>query len=313
MNPILRELSGLGLLLVTPGRTQLPGVARTALALGALACLLLASGGSGGRELGELLNEPVDGDPWLPNPYLWLSRILPGAATARAPALLVTGIHLGLALLVGLGAAALLARAATPRSRGAVGVALFLTAGAQAFGVGSWWVGARTQTDSHSIRPSAALLADFTRLTHAGNDGPIFEIPRPVEGIPRLATASARTLTSAYHRRRTTACYNSIGSPRRDELDGLEALLPEDRALDVLLEMGVTTVIAHGASRRALGEKLDPASRLRLVLDGDAISAWAITARAEQSRDSGRLDGPSRPGLAPRRSATSPRPSPNRR
>ena len=80
---------------------------RWALLAGGILALLLATGGNAGDRLAaELAQRPPP--TRLPNPFDWLSALVPVLGKIRAPRFVASGTHLALCVLAGIGAARLL-------------------------------------------------------------------------------------------------------------------------------------------------------------------------------------------------------------
>jgi hypothetical protein len=217
--------------------------------------------------------------------YAALARVLPGLDAVRAPDRAATVVHLALCVLAGLGVAHLLRR--LPR-RAAAGVAGLLVGAALFASLASaspWW-GETRAFDVVRARPRAQELALFAELERSGNRGPLLELPVDSTRQLSMRDAPARILLSAYHHRRTSACYGALRPERRDELADLAAALPGPRAVDGVRDLGFTTLVLHhlkrvtprGAVQRARleAEARREDGRVRHLGGTDAMDVYAL-------------------------------------
>lgn len=216
---------------------------RWALLAGWLLVLWLASGPDPTFPV-ALRGPSVPVSLWPPDLYGALSRLLPGLDLVRVPAEISAAANLALGLLAGLGAAALLLR--TPRRwRRGVVLGLVLLAAADVLRAASLGGG---EIRYRRVRPHAERLAVFQELEDLGNDGPIFERTGRVAALD-----SHGVLASAYHHRRTSACWSSF-DPKRRELRRIGDELPSAEAVRELSGMGFTTVVFHHLDPRSVEE-----------------------------------------------------------
>jgi hypothetical protein len=253
---------------------------RWPLLVGAIFVLLLATGGNAGDRLAaELANQPPP--PALPNPYEWLSLIVPGLSSIRAPLWIATSFHMGLCVLAGLGAARLLGwlpmRSVAVASVGLVVIAFVVTL-RPGF------------TDSHgystqAMRPPERLMDFYRSLDDLGDRGPLLELP--VDNLG-LSLGSMSILMAAYHERPTSRCYNSFFPPEVQSSWELAKELPDEAVVGALFDLGFRTlVIHHSPSRRAmlqLIEQIDqgrdqPGAALEFLHGDPEATAYRIVGR----------------------------------
>jgi len=277
---MILALALLGLAL--PRRRAAPaldGDPRWALLAGALIVVVLAAG-----PLGSSLLAPFT-DPFstsTPNPYRMLASVLPGLDSVRAVRRLGAVVHVVLSLLAGMGVAVLLQLSGRYRRFAApalIALAAFAVLGAPALGFERshhWTV--------ESIRPSGETLKFFEALEQKGNRGPLFEVPCFDERLQTSADMPRRILLSAYHHRRTSACFASFRPPREAELVAIARRLPGDEAVRELAALGFTTVLVHhrgGAGgllkRRFAASAARPGAPLRLLHETTDMTAFEIT------------------------------------
>lgn len=244
----------------------LPSHPRLALASGAGAAVLLATA------------RPL---------YAALARILPGLENVRVPLILLGGLHLAWCLLAGLGTAGLLRMlpASARRPAALLAVALVFVDVLRPPLPG---VPPRRGYAIARVRPPDAEIAFFRELASMGNRGPLLETP--IDERPSLQgfdAASRAVLLQAYHRRRTSACYNSFLPDAVRALAPLAARLPDERALDALAAQGFTTLIVHRPLRRAdrdwqrrIARAAAEGRGLTPILSRGGLSAYAL--RSEQ-------------------------------
>ncbi len=235
---VLLALVGVALLLRDPQRPG--GDPRWALLAGCVLALVLAAGGNqGDRMLAYNTGGPLP--PLLPNPYAWLSAVLPGLEIVRNPYALFLGAHVAACVLAGLGAAALLRR--TPaRVAGVAAGCLIACAWIDVLRPRTLGFEPRVEYRMVSLRPGADELAFFETLSQQGNRGPLLEVPIHPKHAARVSKA---VLLSAYHLRRTSPCYNSFVPPVTGDVARLASELPDPAALQALARLGFTTIVAH--------------------------------------------------------------------
>jgi hypothetical protein len=186
----------------------------------------------------------------LPNLHGLLASVFPGLDAVRGIVRLSSGLQLALTLIAGLGAAVLL-RLAGPRgpffAAALVAIAAFdvlrpfvpLVPGGERPHA---WV-------YEDVRPTEATIAFFDELERRGNRGPLLELPIDT-GVHRVVNSPRRILPSAWHHRRTSACFGSYRPAGRDALEALAAKLPSPEAVAGLVELGFTTVVVHRSPLR---------------------------------------------------------------
>jgi hypothetical protein len=278
-------LMALGLFGLAARRRTLPGVPgdpRPALVIGAVLSIFVAAGPDTSEQLARIV-------PFLPrfDPHALLAAVVPGLSSVRGAERLVMGALWIACVLAGAGSARLLALAGR-RRRAAAGalVALALVA---CFGLPFGWLAPDYRLLYAPIHPEPERIAFFEELARQGSEGPVFELPFDAAGGHSALLAPPRILLSAWHGRRTSACFGSVMPPEHAELEQLALRLPERAALARLRQLGFTSVLVHhelGPKRarhwlepfERATEGADPA--LRLLLRSRATSAYAIVAEA---------------------------------
>jgi hypothetical protein len=223
------------------------GDPRWPLLAGVLLVALVAAGPSHRALLEPVL--PDGASAFVPDLYRAFAAVLPGLDAVRVVRRLCQGVYVGLAILAGFGAAALIRRSGRLAAASAVGIVLvaaFDVVRAPSLGF------ERTYRWGYAeIRPSDEDVEFFAELERRGSAGPILELPvdqgwSVVDGPPRI-------LLAAYHQRRTSACYGSYFPAGRRELAQLAARLPDPDAIASLSRLGFTTVLLHGAGGHPRG------------------------------------------------------------
>lgn len=250
---------------------------RWALLAGWILATLLASGGNTGDAFAALASGK-ELPPLLPNPYAALAGLIPGLDVVRAPRNLYVASHLALAVLAGLGAAALLRRVPV-RFAGATALALVAAAGLEVLGPRLPGLAPRPPFVLLRVAPDAERLALFERLAELGNRGPVFHAPfNPAN----LRMQSENVLLSAYHHRRTNACYGSFRPAETEAMQQLGAELPGPDGVRGLAELGFTTVVLRAGpeplleATRARFERAAAAGGPALVAASESDSAWSL-------------------------------------
>lgn len=210
---------------------------RWALLIAMLLCHGLSFGSiEGDYAVGRIWKED---DFWPPNAYLALARFVPGLAVPRAPGAMFDCSMGVVALLIGVGAAALIRRAPV-RFRGLIAVslvAIFFAEAARPSFLGP----ARTiKYSPFPMRPPQAVLDLYAELEARGNTGPLLQVPATPRQPRREAFA---TLLSAYHERRTGQCYNSLHTPEVEHVRSVGKGLPSLESIEGLKEIGFTTLV----------------------------------------------------------------------
>jgi hypothetical protein len=216
-----------------------------------------------------------------PSPiYERLAGWIPGINIGRAPAYMYGAAHLCLALLAGMGIAALVALPAVT-SRGPRTVAL--TAGGLAAMTAIIVFGLRPEFVQIRQRPGDGDLAFYARLAAMKNKGPLLELPMTDNGLAWWDRASESVLLSAYHRRATSECFASFAAANFDDpVRRLVERVPDPEALRALAKHGFTTIVVHheGTGKQlafALTADADkPSSALRRLILSETKSAFTI-------------------------------------
>ena len=217
---------------------RIAGDPRAALAVGALAIALLATGGNVvDRFHAASAEEP---EPFaLPNLYAWLAAVTPGLDAVRVPASIYRTSVVAFSILAGLGGAALLRR--TPQHlRAVAGLGLIALASMSILRPTFLGFEPLVRLEMVDLTPDPAEVSFFRELSRRGSSGAILELP-----VTSLDRAAKSVLLSAYHRRPTSACYNSFMAPVFVEVRSLAEQLPDRAAFGRLHEMGFTTVVLH--------------------------------------------------------------------
>lgn len=210
----------------------------------AIGALIFSISIIGGGEPGQRTVPFVRGDPFpggFPNLYLLLSTVVPGLDVVRGPGVVYCGVHLVLAVLAGLGSAALIRR--VPRHRQEIAAAALIAVMAiDVLRPGFLGLTPSFVYRAQPVRPSADSLALFRALEAAGDEGPVLEVP--VNRI-NMRKSSEGLLLTAYHHRRTSHCYNSFFPAEHADVEKLAAGLPDEEALRSLYGLGFRTLVVH--------------------------------------------------------------------
>jgi len=255
------------------------------LLLGGALVAWAAAGGNQAAQLAVLAGKPPPSIV-LPNLYTLLASVLPGLDSVRAVASLRVGVHLVLSVLAGLGAAGLLAFFAKPRAAhtaAAFSIALAFVVVLRPAPLG---LTPGVRYEILELRPEREVLMLLEDLESAGDRGAIFELP-VYEKAVAIGAAPRRIFLSAYHHRRTSACFGSYFPPTLEELAELGRALPEPEAARELARRGFTTLFVHhprsapGGGR--LRAKLAAAAKgadapLRFVDSVRSLSVFALPA-----------------------------------
>jgi hypothetical protein len=292
---VLLGLMGLGLAL--PRRLGFPGLPRDprwALAASAILVAIVAGG-----SLGDTILAPFGGGPDAANPYEILASFLPGLDTVRVVQRLAIGVLLVACLLAAAGVAGCWRRSgpfALP-----VSIALIALAAVEALLIGPASGPRASGAVVESIRPDPEILDFFAALEAQGNRGPILELPYQADAPENTLGEPERILTSAWHHRRTSACFGSFPLPASGKVAALATALPHPDAIRELAALGFTTIVVHdpkgwfGAQlqhRIARGTRLRKV-RLRPLLETGIANAFAIELGPQHpaSRANERPDG----------------------
>ena len=252
---------------------------RWAIAAGALLVALAATGPNAPRWWTALWS----GDPPLgwPNLYAALGALLPGLDAIRVPARIETGSHLGLCILAGLGAAALLQRGS--RFAHALGVAIIVAAVAETAVLVAPVRPSQARGSLVTVAPAPDDVQLFASLARMGNDGAVLELPMGDADHEFLFRAPRRVLLTASQGRRTSACYGSFLPPGREQLrlDSLE--LPAAGAMTRICAQGFTTALVHldtplgrHAADRFLEASMSAGGGTSLLASSRSIMAFSL-------------------------------------
>ena len=217
-----------------------------------------------------------------------LASVLPGLDSVRAVHRLGAGVHVVLSVLAGMGVAVLLRTSGRYRRFAAPALILLaafevLRAPALGFERSYHWV-------VESIRPRRETVEFFETLEEKGNRGPLFEVPCFDHRLQTGVDMPRRILLSAYHHRRTSACFASYRPPREAELAAIAQRLPQDEALRELAALGFTTLLVHhrgGAGRvwkrRFATSAKRPDAPLRLLHATTDMTAFEIAVTGDDT------------------------------
>jgi hypothetical protein len=229
------------------------------------------------------LLEGVPGPPMLPSLYHAIAPFVPGLDMVRVPGEMDSGFFLALALLAGLGAAAVLRRV-PPRYVRPTAVALVALSLLEVRGPPL--LGPTVHYELTQLAPRKSAQFFFARLSELGNTGPLLEVPvGKSKNLATRARASHQVLVTAYHGRPTSECRNSHTPAVSGEVRELILELPEQRALAQLRSMGFTTIVVHHhpsvpRHRRIVQPYLEaaagPEARLRWLHGDSERSAFLI-------------------------------------
>ncbi|MBW2274419.1 MAG: hypothetical protein JRG96_14200 [Deltaproteobacteria bacterium] len=287
--------------MLLPGGNRFPGW--TAIAL-ALCAFVPARGRARGADLGDPRMALLAGAALVgavaisassrydaPLLYQALSALLPGFDNIRRPNEILSGLHICLCILSGLGCAMLLDR--VPARHAAVVTGAFLAL-VFALTIRPAWLALEPPVVYRALpaRPADKELHFYDALARAGNAGPVLELPR--HGSLQEAK---RVLLIGYHGRRSSACLNAL-SPVGREVRAIANRVSEPSVLARLRDMGFTTLVVHhpphlgeraaGAFARQIREAAArPGAPLRRIHGIDSMTAYAI-------------ESPPRPGAEPR-------------
>jgi hypothetical protein len=259
------------------------GDPRWALLLGGVVVGVTSMGGHGASVLSALRGDPAL-PIRLPNLYTLTAAVVPGLDMVRNAAQLANDVHLVACILTGLGAAALL-RLVGPRAARALAAALILAVTLDTLRPPALGLTGGIRWDVVPIRPQADVIEFYETLARQGNDGPVVEVPISSSTVYTLGGALQQILVSAWHHRRTSACFGSYKPPERAAVAALSQQLPGAAAVRELARLGFTTIVVHQLPVGPLRLQLDAAARerpdlLRLVHATPRRSAYAIVTGA---------------------------------
>jgi hypothetical protein len=240
------QLGSLALPNLAPGGQWFPGW--TVLALGALGLVRRAAHGARAVSIallaGGLLfalgpHAHVAGVA-VPLPYRAFHAFVPGFAAVRFPVLLMATAEVGLAALVGLGAAALVRR--PPWAAAAVGAA--------AAALVAWDLGARARMAVRPLPVAGALPSVYRALAAAPPGGAVLDLPMGGTEDPRGSYRDTLAMVlGTYHWRPLLNGYSDFAPPSYDLLTALAGRLPEAESLAALVELtGVRWIVLHAAA-----------------------------------------------------------------
>jgi hypothetical protein len=222
-------------------------LAATFLALGGIA-LVLSFGPYGGPSGA------------LPLPYLALYEWLPGFQAMRNPVRFVFLVCLSVAVLSGLGVAALLGRVERPAARQALAVGLLALLSLEYF----------TRLPAERLPTFDQLALAHLRATAA--DGPLAELPASWD---RGGPETPRMLASTAHWRPLLSGYSGFKPPR----EAIETVLQEAEPVvvaDALQVLGIRTLVLHL-------DQLGPRERERYARPTWQEAGFVEQARTEQT------------------------------
>ena len=213
---------------------------RLALLAGGALAALVAAGSNPSRWLAAVASPELAA--WVPNLHTALATVVPGLDAVRGIQRLVTGTHLALTVVAGLGAGFLI-RAAGRRGPW-VAVALLALTALDLFRLPALGLEPAYRWRLERARPSEEAIAFHAELARRGSRGPLLEVPLS-EGPYRIAAAPEQILLNAFHGRRTSACFASYQAAGRERLAALVEALPRVDAIRALSDLGFTTLIVH--------------------------------------------------------------------
>jgi hypothetical protein len=223
-----------------PARLGLPALGRDprkAIGIGLLICYGLSFGAVAGDYATIRVWSQGEGLP--PVPFMLLASHVPGLGVLRSPGVMYDCSMVVLALLIGIGMAALIRRVPDRfRVILTIGlVAIFFAEAARP----SWLGPERTMKyTAFPMRPPQPVLDLYSELEAMGNTGPLLQVPAAPRQPRREAFA---TLLSAYHGRKTGQCYNSLHTPDVDHVREVSAGLPSRESVEALRRIGFTTLV----------------------------------------------------------------------
>jgi len=269
---------------VAPRRLALAGIGgepRPALWIAAGLVALFAAGGNVNAQLAALAEGGDAPLVALPNPFAALAGILPGLRSVRLPSELALVSRELLCVLAGIGAAGAL-RVLPARARSLAGAALVAAVFLE--GIALPGMGEGPRFGAFRLRPPDAEIDFFAGLAAAGNRGPLLELPLH-RGNPAYTFRAAprQQLLTAYHHRRTSACYVSFIPDSVRALAEHAAELPGPAGVERIRALGFTTVVVHrdpalpdGEALNARFRSADAGSRLVPIAASAGLAAFRI-------------------------------------
>jgi hypothetical protein len=224
--------------------------------------------------------------------YSALASLLPGLDLVRVPARVAATAQTGVALLAGIGAAALLRtlRARAPRVSAAAAAGLVAAASIELLLVPTLRAPQGRRYAVLEVRPRPEELELFHALAQMGNSGPVLELPFVdlLESSTRPLNPG-RILRAAYHHRRTSACFASL---RPREFDLLSELIggqlpnyANDFPARELAQLGFTTVVVDSSTlwgdsvKRLVQDEIASGSgSLELLHEAPPLAAYSLSA-----------------------------------
>ena len=241
-----------------------------AVLLGTVVCTALASHGvlwPGGPFLGGLY-------PWLAS-QVWL------LGAVRVPAAIGHGIHLGFAILAGLG----MARALDRWQLGRAGRAAVLAVASALVFVTifqpdiSLRLYRSTQRVDLTLRaPGPGVLAAYEAFDDGGHPGPIVELPLTASrGV--LWENPRYVLMAAYHQRPTAACFKSHVPPTYYNMARIVGRLHLNAAIDELAASGFRNLVVYHNVLAKMPDVLEVMRRrdgVEVLYESDTVSSFRI-------------------------------------
>jgi hypothetical protein len=227
--------------LFLPARRSLRGISadpRWALLAAVILIVLVAAGPFASSVVGGIFEL---------NLWRFLARVLPALESIRVPMAVCLGAYMAQAVLAGIGAAGLLS---LWRWKGGLipSVALILVVACSTLRPGLLGLERRQPYATYRIKPAPGLLEFFGELEAKGNMGPMLEWPIFMQQANKdvnWIVQSTNVFLSAYHHRRTSACYSSYVPPECRRVASIARRLPEREAVIELRRLGFTTIIVH--------------------------------------------------------------------
>ncbi|HEX5067559.1 MAG TPA: hypothetical protein VFY49_15680 [Myxococcota bacterium] len=267
--PILCALVGC----VAPRRLAwaVEGDPRAALLAAAVLVALVAAG----PHTAQWLGLPVPAF----DPYALLASFVPGLDSVRVVTRLVAGVHLVLCVLAGAGLAAAIcaAHAAGRAAAAAASLAVVVLVVFASFGGPT-----PLRWQLEPVRPSPASI-DFSRALAEEGESPLLEVPLDFVDGDWGPVGPQRILLSAWHGRRTSACFGSYRPTQRDELAKHARELPYRWAVDEVRRMGFGVIVVHHddaqvreATRGRYAKAIREGSGLRALRESETMDAYEI-------------------------------------
>ncbi|HYC54147.1 MAG TPA: hypothetical protein VEL28_04335 [Candidatus Binatia bacterium] len=179
----------------------------------------------------------------MPSLYAVASSLSESLQVVRAPAAAAVACVLGVAVLAGAGLAAVLARIPSPTSRALLSAVAIAAAMAEIFHprLSAAVFGIDRSVNLHPVAPSAEVLQALHALRESDDAGAVYDGPTGRSALSFFANASP-ILWSAWHGRRTSACYNSIVPLAYEQTSTIGRRIRTEAAVRELAAMGFTHV-----------------------------------------------------------------------